>query len=67
MNPVAIETAKQGIYPLERMQEYTTNYLRAGGRGSLSDYFTASYGSAIFRTSLRKNVVFSQHDLALDR
>jgi chemotaxis protein methyltransferase CheR len=67
MNPVAIEAAKQGIYPLERMQEYATNYLRAGGTGSLSDYFTASYEHAIFRTSLRKNVVFSQHDLALDR
>jgi chemotaxis protein methyltransferase CheR len=66
MNAVAVEQAKRGIYPLDRMQEYATNYLRAGGKGSLSDYFTASYEHALFRASLRKNIVFSQHDLALD-
>ena len=66
MNAVVVEQAKRGIYPLERMQEYTTNYLRAGGTGSLSDYFTASYEHALFKASLRKNIVFSQHDLALD-
>jgi len=48
------------------MQDYSTNYLRAGGSGTLSDYYTANYGHAIFRSSLKKNVVFSQHNLVSD-
>jgi chemotaxis protein methyltransferase CheR len=66
MNEVALQRARDGIVSLDGMQEYSTNYLRAGGHGSLSDYYTANYGHAIFRASLRKNVVFSQHNLATD-
>src|ERR1044071_3298676 len=36
-----LEQARAGIYPLAGMQEYTRNYLAAGGTGSLSDYYTA--------------------------
>ena len=65
-NEVALQRARDGIVSLDSMQEYSTNYLRAGGHGSLSDYYTANYGHAIFRQSLRKNVVFSQHNLVTD-
>jgi chemotaxis protein methyltransferase CheR len=65
-NEVALQRARDGIVSLDSMQEYSTNYLRAGGHGSLSDYYTANYGHAIFRASLRKNVVFSQHNLVTD-
>jgi len=33
---------------------------------SLSDYYTAGYGRAVFDKSLRKNIVFSDHSLATD-
>jgi chemotaxis protein methyltransferase CheR len=66
MNEVALQRARDGIVSLDQMQEYSTNYLRAGGHGSLSDYYTANYGHAIFRSSLRKNVIFSQHNLVTD-
>jgi chemotaxis protein methyltransferase CheR len=66
MNQVALQRARDGIVALDAMQEYSTNYLRAGGHGSLSDYYTANYGHAIFRAALRKHVVFSQHNLATD-
>jgi chemotaxis protein methyltransferase CheR len=66
MNEVALSKARDGIVPIEAMQDYSTNYLRAGGHGSLSDYYTANYGHAIFRQSLRRNVVFSQHNLVTD-
>jgi chemotaxis protein methyltransferase CheR len=65
-NEVALQRARDGIVSLDSMQEYSTNYLRAGGHGSLSDYYTANYGHAIFRSALRKNVVFSQHNLVTD-
>ncbi|HEX6837788.1 MAG TPA: protein-glutamate O-methyltransferase CheR [Polyangia bacterium] len=66
MNEVALQRARDGIVSLDAMQEYSTNYLRAGGHGSLSDYYTANYGHAIFRQALRKNAIFSQHNLVTD-
>ncbi|HEX9382416.1 MAG TPA: protein-glutamate O-methyltransferase CheR [Gemmatimonadaceae bacterium] len=67
INEVVLKRAKAGIFPLERMQEYTDNYLRAGGKKSFSEYYTAKYGGALFDQSLTKNVVFSQHNLVTDR
>jgi chemotaxis protein methyltransferase CheR len=67
INEIVLQRAKAGIFPLERMQEYTENYMRAGGKRSFSEYYTAKYGGALFDQSLTKNVVFSQHNLVTDR
>jgi chemotaxis protein methyltransferase CheR len=67
INEVVLERAKSGIFPLERMQEYTENYIRAGGTRSFSEYYTAKYDGALFNQSLLENVVFSQHNLVTDR
>src|SRR5690349_20397948 len=32
INQLVLEQAREGVYPLERMQEYTENYIRAGGK-----------------------------------
>ena len=61
-----LRAAKAGIFTLNHMKEYSENYLQAGGSRSLSDYYTASYERAIFRESLRRNVVFAQHNLVTD-
>lgn len=66
MNEVVLRTAKAGIFPLKLMQEYTQHYLKAGGKQSFSEYYTAAYDNAIFRSSLKENIVFSQHNLATD-
>lgn len=66
-NEIVLQKAKSGIYPLGLMQQYTQLYLQAGGKQSFSEYYTAAYDSAIFRTTLRENIVFSQHNLATDR
>jgi chemotaxis protein methyltransferase CheR len=67
INEVVLRRAKAGIFPLDRMQEYTDNYMRAGGKRSFSEYYTARYGGALFDQSLTRNVVFSQHNLVTDR
>jgi chemotaxis protein methyltransferase CheR len=67
INDVVLQRAKQGIFPLDRMQEYTDNYIRAGGKRSFSEYYTAKYDGALFAPSLTRNVVFSQHNLVTDR
>jgi chemotaxis protein methyltransferase CheR len=66
MNAEALERARTGIYPIARMREYTTSYQQAGGTRSFSDYYTASYGAALFDARLRDNVLFAQHNLATD-
>jgi chemotaxis protein methyltransferase CheR len=67
INDVVLQRARQGIFPLDRMQEYTENYMRAGGRQSFSEYYTAKYDGAIFKPELTRNIVFSQHNLVTDR
>lgn len=66
INEVVLQRARAGIFPLEKMQEYTQNYVRAGGKRSFSEYYTALYDGALFNASLRRNVVFSQHNLVTD-
>jgi chemotaxis protein methyltransferase CheR len=66
MNESVLRSARAGVFPLNRMQEYTHNYLKAGGKRAFSEYYTAGYGSAIFAAGLRDNVIFSQHNLAMD-
>jgi len=67
INEVVLQKAKEGIFPLDRMQEYTENYIAAGGKRAFSDYYLAKYGGALFSPSLTKNVVFSLHNLVTDR
>ena len=67
INEAVLRTAKAGIFPLDKMQEYTQNYLRAGGSRSFSEYYTAAYEGALFSPSLIENVVFAQHNLVTDR
>jgi chemotaxis protein methyltransferase CheR len=67
INDAVLQQARAGIFPLNRMQEYTENYIRAGGKRSFSEYYTAKYDGALFSPSLTRNVVFSQHNLVTDR
>ena len=67
INDAVLKQARAGIFPLNRMQEYTENYIRAGGKRSFSEYYTAKYDGALFSPSLSRNIVFSQHNLVTDR
>jgi len=66
INDAVLKQARDGIFPLNRMQEYTENYIRAGGKRSFSEYYTAKYDGALFSPSLTRTVVFSQHNLVTD-
>ena len=66
INPEALRIAQSGVYPLDRLRKFTENHQRSGARTSLSDYYVADYGRAIFDKSLRAQVVFSDHSLATD-
>lgn len=67
INPLNIEKARQGIMPLANIKSYTHNYIRAGGKTDFSNYYTANYGSAIILKELKKNILFSEHNLVTDQ
>jgi len=67
INAEVLARAKAGVFPLDRMREYTANYLRAGGKTAFSEYYVAAYDGARFSPSLVENVVFAQHNLVSDR
>lgn len=66
ISPVVLRRAREGIFPLAAMREYTNNYHKAGGQHEFSDYYTAHYDNVIFNPTLRHNVIFSEHNLATD-
>ncbi len=66
INPHALRAAEQGVFDLDRVASFTENHARAGGRSSLSDYYTARYGRVVFDKALREHMVFSDHSLATD-
>ncbi len=67
INEAVLETARAGVFPLDKMQDYTQNYIRAGGKRAFSEYYVAAYDGARFQRSLTDNVVFAQHNLVSDR
>ncbi|HVZ72429.1 MAG TPA: CheR family methyltransferase [Polyangia bacterium] len=66
IHPASLRTAADGAYELGRFARFSENYLAAGGRASLSDYYTAGYGQAIFDRRLRQAILFSDHSLSTD-
>jgi chemotaxis protein methyltransferase CheR len=67
INEDVLERARLGVFPLAKMQDYTRNYIGGGGKRSFSDYYTSGYDGAAFDRALMRNVVFAQHNLAMDR
>ena len=48
INGNALAKAEAGVYEIERIAGFTQNHQRAGGKASLSEYYTAGYGRAGF-------------------
>jgi len=66
INQVVLDRARLGVFPLEKMREYTQNYIRSGGTRAFSEYYVARYDGALFARALVDNVVWAQHNLASD-
>jgi chemotaxis protein methyltransferase CheR len=66
INPDCLRVAEDGVYEVERFARFSSNYLEAGGRASLSEYYSASSASAVLERALKKSILFSDHSLATD-
>lgn len=66
MNEVLLKKAKDGVYSIDKIRGYTENYQVAGGLSDFADYFIACNDKGVFHSFLGQNVVFAQHNLAVD-
>lgn len=66
INNDVLDFAKNGIYDLQKMKQFSENYQKTGAIHTLSDYYTARYEAASINHSLKKNLLFSAHNLASD-
>jgi chemotaxis protein methyltransferase CheR len=67
INQKALQSAREGVFPIDLMKEYTANYQKSGAKRSFSEYYVAKYDSALLDKSLKQNIVFSIHNLATDQ
>lgn len=66
LNPLALERARAGMFPTRSMRDNTLNYQRAGGIADFSRYYVAGPRQVTFRSFLRRNLSFYQHNLVSD-
>ncbi|TCC95477.1 protein-glutamate O-methyltransferase CheR [Pedobacter hiemivivus] len=66
INSDVLAEAKNGIYNLQKMKQYAENFQKTETTNTLSNYYTAKYNAASIHHSLKKNILFSVHNLASD-
>jgi chemotaxis protein methyltransferase CheR len=66
LSDTILDRARQGVFSLRSMRDYTQAYQRAGGTQDFSSYYVADSENAVFRKALRRQLVFSQHNLVCD-
>jgi len=66
INTDVLVQAKNGIYDLQKMKYYAENYSKTNPTQTLSNYYTAKYDAVTINHSLKKNILFSVHNLVSD-
>lgn len=62
----ALVRAQEGIFPAREARAYSENYLAAGCKRSLADYYHARYEFMKLDERLKRNVTFANHNLVCD-
>lgn len=66
VNAAVLETAKKGIYPLHKFKAYNENFNQYNTKESFAKYYTAKYDMATISHELKRNILFSIHNLVTD-
>lgn len=62
----ALGQARIGSFSAAAVEKCAADYLKSGGKRSLLDYFKKKGKRLLIEPSLKKNIVFSEHNLATD-
>lgn len=66
INDSALAKAEEGIYPARNLAAYADNYVQAGGKTALTDYFHTAYNFSKINDEIRERIVFAHHNLVAD-
>lgn len=67
INQNSLRIAREGIYHIDKMKDYTVNYIQSGGKSTFSSYYKANFDAVIMNSRLKENMVFSPHNLTADK
>lgn len=62
----ALDKSKKGIYSNKNFKEYSSDYFSCGGKESLNQYFVSDGKKSIINSELKKDILFSRHNLVTD-
>lgn len=66
MSNVAVEQAREGVYPEGMLSDFARNYRDSGGQRDFDGYWSRAYGNISILPALKRNVHVFQHDLVSD-
>jgi chemotaxis protein methyltransferase CheR len=62
----AVDRARTGKVAARDMDDFQARYAAAGGTRYFEDYIEKAGGESAYRASLHENIVFAQHNIAVD-
>ncbi len=66
INEEALNTAKNGIYPISEIQTVCNSYQVAGGQATFTNYCHAAYNAVTMSNELKRHITFANHNLVQD-
>lgn len=66
INRKALTDAKRGVLSIKDIQSTINDYLIAGGKHHLTEYFNLNGESAVLKTSILNQIQFGKHELGKD-
>jgi chemotaxis protein methyltransferase CheR len=66
INPISLRRAEAGLLRIEDIQKHTSNYQKAGGKASFSEYYSTTEKGSFLRQDLLERIAFADHSLSTD-
>ncbi len=66
INPLSLDIAQKGIYSMDAFKQFEDNYRATHPKSNLRSYCQEKYGFFKLNDQLKKNIVFSTHNLVSD-
>jgi chemotaxis protein methyltransferase CheR len=66
INPLFLDNAQRGCWPVRYKQQWDDNYAHAGGSGDFADFFIEKNNDIAIRDELKQPIEFIQHNLVVD-
>ncbi|MVF10789.1 protein-glutamate O-methyltransferase CheR [Ketobacter sp. MCCC 1A13808] len=67
INSQVLDQASKGVYHDRMLATAQENYQASGARGHFSDFVSVGYERFLIDPELKRNIVFTQHDLVTDQ